>query len=258
MLEPRWALRSLRTAASHACAVGRQWAAAIDAGNAEVGGQRARQQLNLARLQRQAMIRLRARRRSASSLPRTAGSRAFRPPARRELPRVAKMAGAAAEEIGVERHDDRRALDVVVHRHVGARGHAQAGGFVHLAARIPLMPHRGREARRESLRSVAASVGEADRLGENAKPGALGRLLRRRDRAHRADERRPRDNFSHVRQRSHAIGIVEIEQRRLREDVGRAEARRMRRDCLRFSSGVLRGFRPARPVARPPSVIAVA
>ena len=134
-----------------------------------------------------------------------------------------------------------------MHRHVGARGHAQACGLVHLAARIPLMPHRGREARRESLRSVAASVGERDRLGQNAKPGALGRLLRRCDRAHRADERRPRENFSHVRERSHAIGIVKIEQCRLREDIGRAEARGMRRDCLRFLSGVLRGFRRARP-----------
>ena len=82
--------------------VGRQRAAAIDAGDAEVGGQRARQQLNLARLQRQAMVRLRARRRRHRLCRVQPAAGAFGPPSRRELPRVAEMAGAAAEEIGVE------------------------------------------------------------------------------------------------------------------------------------------------------------
>ena len=137
------------------------------------------------------------------------------------------MSGAAAEEIGVERDDDGRALDVVVHRHIAAGGHSQPGSGVHVAGRIPLMPDGSGEAR-EDVFHLRGERGRRDRFGENAQPCALRSLLRRGHGAHRADERRPRENLSHVRERLHAIGIVEIEQRGLREHVGRTEARRVR------------------------------
>ena len=61
------------------------------------------------------------------------------------------------------------------------------------------------------------------------RPAPLLACCERRCRAHGADERRPRENLSHVGERLHAIGIVEVEQRRLREDIGGAEAGRVRR-----------------------------
>ena len=112
------------------------------------------------------------------------------------------------------------------------------------------MPRRGGEAR-ENVLNLRGERRRRDRLGQDAEAGAFRRLLRRRHCAHRADERRPRENFSHVRQRAHAIGIVKIEQRRLREHVGRAEARGMRRVAfnLRRPSFVAFDEQPGRAAA---------
>ena len=95
------------------------------------------------------------------------------------------------------------------------------------------MPHRGREPR-ENVLDLRGERRRRDRLGQDAEAGAFRPLLRRGSRAHRSDERRPREDLSHLRQRPHAIGIVEIEQCRLREDIGCAEAGGMRRVALNF------------------------
>ena len=68
-----------------------------------------------------------------------------------------------------------------------------------------------------------------DRLGEDADAGAFERLLRGEGRANHAEKRRPRADFAEVRQRSRAIGIVEPKNRGLREDIARAQTRRMER-----------------------------
>ena len=85
----------------------------------------------------------------------------------------------------------------------------------------------------------------ADRLGEDAEPGALERLLRRERRADRAEERRPRTDLAEVGQRLRAIGIVEAENRRLREDVAWRRGCRDAAGCPRSSSAALRGSRRA-------------
>ena len=60
----------------------------------------------------------------------------------------------------------------------------------------------------------------------------------------------PRTNLAEVGDRLRAIRIVEREHRRLREDVGRAAARRDDRDCPRSWSAGLRGSRRAGPWRR--------
>ena len=118
-----------------------------------------------------------------------------------------------------------------------------AAAFMSLAG-IPLMPDGRREAR-EDVFDLRGERGRRDRFGENAQPCALGRLLRRGDRAHRADERRPRENLSHVASASACD--------RDRKDRAAPPARRRRSrrgspgatGCLRFSSAVLRGSRRA-------------
>ena len=51
-------------------------------------------------------------------------------------------------------------------------------------------------------------------------------------RAHRDEERRPRPDLAEVGERLRAVGIVEVEDRRLREHVGGAEAAGMLRVAL--------------------------
>ena len=179
MLEPRCALRSSRTAASHACALPGSDAPRLTPATPRSAASARASSFNFARLQRKAMIRFRARRRWHRLCRVQPAPCAFRPPACRELPRVAEMSGAAAEEIGIETDDHRCALEVVLHRHVVARGHAQAGGLVHVAARIPLMPRRGGEAR-ENVLNLRGERRRRDRLGQDAEAGAFRRLLRRR------------------------------------------------------------------------------
>ena len=58
-------------------------------------------------------------------------------------------------------------------------------------------------------------------------PLPCGPLLSVEHLPNRRDERLERANFAEVRERLRAIGIVETEDRRLREEVGGAEARRM-------------------------------
>ena len=152
-------------------------------------------------------------------------------PPRREVARVAQRARSAAEEVGVERQDDVGLLEAVLRVDVLAERQLRAGARVLAAGRIPLMPFRGREAR-EQLADLRRQRRRVDRLGQDAEAGALERLLRRQRRADRAEKRRPRTDLAEVGQRLRAIGIVEAEDRGLREDVGRAEAARVQRVAL--------------------------
>ena len=90
------------------------------------------------------------------------------------------------------------------------------------------MPLRRREARQQ-IANLRGERRRADRLGEDAEPGALERLLRGQRGADRAEKRRPRADLAEIGERLRAVGIVEPENRGLREHVGRAEAARMQR-----------------------------
>ncbi len=212
---------------------GRERGTASHTRDTQVGGQRTRERLDVARLHRQPMVGLRAGRRRHRLCGIQTAARPFGPAAPRELARVTEVTGAAAEEIGVQRDDDRCAFDVVVHGCGAARRHPQPCGGIHLARRVPLMPH-GRRKPREDVLELSGERRRRDRFGQNPETGTPGGLLCRGDRAHGADERGPRENLSHIGQRLHAIGVVEIEQGSLREDVGRAEARRVRRVAFDF------------------------
>ena len=120
------------------------------------------------------------------------------------------------------------------------------------------MPFRRRKARRAARAICAASVGEHDRFGEDAEAGALERLLRGQRGADGAEERRPRPDLAEVGDRARAIGIVEAENRRLREDVAGAEAAGMIRVAFDLRRPPLVAFDEQAAWQTPPSVIAVA
>ena len=83
----------------------------------------------------------------------------------------------------------------------------------------------GRRCRISSI--CAAMRRRRHRLGEDAEARALLRLLRAQHAAHGDDEGAERLNLAEVGNGGGAVGIVEAENRRLREDVGGALARRV-------------------------------
>ncbi len=203
--------------------------ARISAVDPDRGGQAACNGGDLARAQGEPVVRLR------TGQPRHALERVetVHPPgvlgtaARRECPRM-RDAGRSAEEVGVERHDHVRPVEVIDGVERASKGQARARAGVVRADRIPLMPAGLGEAREHALDSGSQGR-RRDRLGEEPESGAAMRPLAGERLTHRAQEGRPRTNLAEVRQRLGASGIVEIEDRRLREDVGGAQARRMER-----------------------------
>jgi len=139
---------------------------------------------------------------------------------------VTEASWTGAQEVGVEREDDVGAIEAVLAVDVVAEGELRARASVVAARGIPLMPIR----RRVAAEEIGNLIGErwrADRLGEEAKASPLERLLCVQHRANRAEESRPRPNLAERHERLRSIGIVQAEDGRLREDVGRAQAARV-------------------------------
>ena len=119
-------------------------------------------------------------------------------------------------------------IEAVLRVDVLAERELRAGARVLAARRIPLMPFAdGKRARRSRI--CAASVGELTDSVRMRRPAPLSGCC-----AVSAARIAPRNadhgtNLAEVGQRLRAIGIVEAEDRRLREDVGGAEAARVQR-----------------------------
>jgi hypothetical protein len=221
---PRCAARSLdeRLAAGRGSAAG--------AADADGGGQRAGEPVDLAGLERQAVVGAAAgdrRGRFHDVEPAEAIRVGVDPAPRREGAGVLDAEGVlGGEEVGVERDDDRGLLEVVDRFDVFAEGDAGAGAGVVPRGRIPLDPP-GFRVPGEDLLDLSGQRRRVDRLGEDAQAGALaGRLCRQRA-AHRRDEPAPRPHAAELRDRVRAIRIVEGEDRRLGEQVGAAAAGRV-------------------------------
>jgi hypothetical protein len=144
-------------------------------------------------------------------------------PPRREIARVAEVAGAAAGEVGVEGDDDVGLVEVVDSVHVRAEGHAQPFAHVVAVHRLPLVPLHARIGREELL-DLRAERGRGDGLGEEAEAGAV-RLRGGRDGDERGDELAPGADLAELVDDLGAVGIVEAEDRRLHLRVARAEGR---------------------------------
>jgi hypothetical protein len=149
----------------------------------------------------------------------------------REFPRITQRARSTAEEVRIKRQDDVGLLEAVQRVDVPAERQLCTAACVLAAGGIPLMPFRGRESR-EHLADLRRQRRGIDRLGQQTDAGAFERLLRRQRRADCAKKGGPRTNLAEVGQRLRAIGIVQIEDCGLREDVGRAAAARVQRVAL--------------------------
>ena len=154
-------------------------------------------------------------------------------PARREIARVADRSRSAAENIGVERQDDVGLAETVLRVDVLAESELRAAAHMLAACRIPLMPFRGRKARKQ-VSDLSGERRRVDRLSEDAEPRALERALCRERRADGPEKRGPRADVAQVQQRLRAIRIVEAENRGLSEHIGRAKTPRMQRVAFDF------------------------
>ena len=137
----------------------------------------------------------------------------------REILLVPHAARSVRHEIGVQRDDDVRLVEVI-DRVLAVRQRA-----LH-PSRVPLVPRR--------LRVVACNCrddfcrrGRRDRPGQEAEASPLTTLLGGQRRLRGRQEVAPRPHFTAKRDGLRAIGIVQIENRGLREAVGAAKARRV-------------------------------
>ena len=121
--------------------------------------------------------------------------RLFGTAARGEIASVAEAAGAAAEEVGVERENHVGAIEAVLALDVFAERELRARARVVAARGIPLMPP-GRRVAAEEIANLGGERRRADRLGQQAKAAALERLLGVEDGANRTEESRPRANLA--------------------------------------------------------------
>ena len=181
-----------------------------------------RDALDLRRANRESMIRLGAgeRRRALDGVePVHRGVFLGQTPAAGEILRIPDAPGSARQEIGVERHD-----------HVG---------FVELVDRARLARAAARPRDRVVLVPLRAGVvaqdfpqqrgerGRRNRRRQEMNAGAGTSLLVAQRLLHGADEPRPSPHLAAEVDRLCPIGVVEIEDRGLRQDVGAAEACRM-------------------------------
>ncbi len=124
------------------------------AGDTEPGGNRPRQGRNVARLQRQAVVGLRAgvgRNALGDVEPgHLRGARAD-PPPRREVPGVAQLAGAGIEQVGVQREDHVGLVEAIDGLDVLAEGLFGAGPGVVRSDRFVLNPLGLRHGRQQAL-----------------------------------------------------------------------------------------------------------
>ncbi len=209
-------------------AAGRRGAAG--AADADGGGQRAGEPVDLAALQRQAMVGAAAgdrRRRFDDVEPAQTIRVGVDAAARRKGARVLHAEGVlGGQEVGVERDDDRGLLEVVDRFDVVAEGDPGAGAGVVPRRRIPLDP-LGLGKAGQDLLDLGGQGRRVDRLGQDAQAGARAGRLRRQRAAHRRDEPAPRPHAAEFGDRVRAIRIVEGEDRRLGEQVGAAAGGRV-------------------------------
>ncbi len=137
-------------------------------------------------------------------------------PARGEITLVSEAAGTAIDEVGIERDDDVRLVEVVDRPAVGRR-HALRTG------RIELVPARLR-IRAENRRHHVRERRGRDRTGQEPQARALLCLLSSQRLLRGGEEVPPRTDVAALGDDLRAIRIVEIEDLGLREDVRRAEA----------------------------------
>ncbi len=143
-----------------------------------------------------------------------------------KIARVAHVARTRIQEVGVEREDDVRLVDPVVAIEVASEREARACAHLVAPGRLVLVPRRLREVLQDLLDDLVQRR-RGDRFGQDAQARALARLLRQDGRPHRAEELGPGAHLAAEADRLRAVGVVERKHRRLREDVRRAQARRM-------------------------------
>src|SRR5438132_3444429 len=151
---------------------------------------------------------------------------AFETPPRREGARVANTRRARAEEVGVEREDDVGLVDRVLRVDVITERKLASGARVMTAGRIPLDPFRLWEPGQKVLH-LRGKRRRCDGFRQNPDACALAGFLCFQRALNRRGESAEGTNVSKVGDGSRPVGIVEAENRRLREEIGRPAARRM-------------------------------
>ena len=159
------------------------------------------------------------------------GRRFVDPAVRGEVPSVTNGTRALEQEVGVEGHDHVGARQVVARRVRRAERGGETASRVVAADRVPAVPGRARIVG-EQLGDERRLGRAGDRSGQQTQARALlGRLRGHRGRE-RSAEALPARDASELGDRLRAIGVVEVEHRRLGDRVGGAEARRMLRVAL--------------------------
>ena len=199
---------------------------ALRNGDARGSRQLARNDLDVARAQRQTMVRhsTGARRHAFDHIQpvqlriRSGGQIA----ARSKFARVAGMPGPIDEKIGVQRNDDVCLIEMIDGVDGLAKREARAFARGIAPARLVLVPLRFRKLRQQFV-NLRAQRRRSKSLGEQPDSGALGDHSRIPIRA----------KSSHVLTRPslrtdlRAIGVIHIQDRRLREHIRAAEAARV-------------------------------
>ena len=140
------------------------------------------------------------------------------------------MTRPAFENVGVERHDDVRLVEVIDGVGVAAEGKAHPLAHIVATGGFPLVPARAGELR-QNLLDLRTERGRGDRLRQEAQPRAIrGGSLQCR--LQRGQKIAPGRDLAEVTHHLRAIRIVEAEHRCLHERIGRAEARGVIRIAL--------------------------
>ena len=194
----------------------------------DAGRQRPREVFDLGRLQRKTVVGQRPRQRRGA-LHRVEAVHlllaALQPPPGGELADVPQVGRAVGDEVGVEAHDD-VGIQAVLRLHRPAEGEHRPRPRGVTPGGLPLVPLRAGEFGEEAL-DLRGESGRRDGLGEQPDPRPLERPLSVEGRLHAREERPPRKDLADVGEGLRAVGIVEVEDRRLPAGVGGAEARRV-------------------------------
>ena len=190
--------------------------------------QRPRELFDLGRLQRKTVVGERARQRRRAlhrveaahfllaTLELAAGG---------ELADAPQVGGAIGDEVGVEAYDDVGVQTVLRLHRPAERQHRPRPRRVP-AGGLPLVPLRAGKLGEEAL-DLRGESGGRDRLGEQPDPSPLERPLGVEGRLHAREEGAPRKDLADMGEGLRAVGIIEVEDRRLPAGVGGAEARRV-------------------------------
>jgi hypothetical protein len=147
-------------------------------------------------------------------------------PLGRPLPRIPQIGRASGQEIRVERDDDVGVAEIVVGIDWLAKRQRRSGTRLVRARGLPLMPFRGR-VQRLNRAHLLRNRRRRDRLGQKADAGAALALLIRQGRLQNVEKGPPGPHFAGLLHRRHAIGIVKLQHRCLREHIASAERGRM-------------------------------